>query len=74
MNIKINLITMTDAVKFTEICSSFDETYTIKVKDGQGNVVNAKSLMGMIYSLEFSDMWCESNKDIYSAINEFVVE
>ena len=74
MRVKINLITMGDAAKFAEICSSFDESYDIKVKDNKGNVVNAKSVMGMLYSLEFSEIWCESNKDIYSAIKRFAVE
>ena len=74
MRAKINLVTLSDAAEFTNICSQYDEQIEVKVKDGKGNIVNAKSLMGMIYSLEFSEMWCESNADIYLDIRKFVVE
>ena len=70
--VKINLVTMSDAIKFSSIAEKFN--FAIKVKDATGNCVNAKSLMGMIYCLEFNEMWCESEEDIYSAIKEFVVE
>lgn len=74
MRVKINLVTLTDAAKFTDICSKYGEEIEVKVKDNKGNVVNGKSLMGMIYSLEFAEMWCESNTNIYSDIKQFVIE
>ena len=74
MKTKIRLDTVTDAAKFVSICSRFDDCVNIHIKDNKGMCVNAKSLMGAIYSLEFTEIWCESDIDIYTAIKDFAVE
>ena len=36
--------------------------------------VNAKSMLGMLYAMTFSEMWCECDQDIYMFIRDFCVE
>ena len=63
MKAKIRLDTMHDAAKFVNVTSQLDGQ--IIVSDQKGLRVNAKSLMGMLYALEFEELWCESENDIY---------
>ena len=71
MRARINLETQTDVLELVNIASKFD--FNIKVKDGSGNCVDAKSIMGMLYSLEFEETYIESEKDIYRDIAKFVI-
>ena len=54
IKVKINLDMLKDVQDFVNITSNLQGKIT--VTDGEGLVVNAKSLMGMLYSLEFSDL------------------
>lgn len=54
MKVKINLDMLKDVQDFVNITSNLQGKIT--VTDGEGLVVNAKSLMGMLYSLEFSGL------------------
>lgn len=69
---KIVLDTVTAVNKFVGIANSILNT-TITVTDNNGLRVNAKSLMGMLYALEFEELWCESDEEIYEKIKEFVI-
>lgn len=71
MKAKIRLDTMHDAAKFVNITSQLDGK--IIVTDSEGLKVNAKSLMGMLYALEFDELWCESERDIYSHIIDYII-
>ena len=71
MRVKIRLDTITDANKFAAITSTLDGKITIT--DAGGLRVNAKSVLGALHALEFSEIWCESENDIYSYIHDFVV-
>ena len=71
MKTKIRLDTMTDVANFVNITNKLDGK--ILVKDGEGMTVNAKSILGMLYALEFDELWCESENDIYSYINEYII-
>ena len=46
----------------------------VYVTDGEGIRVSAKSMLGMLYALTFSEMWCECDRDIYMYIKEFCAE
>ena len=48
--------------------------YLVVVTDGEGMRVNAKSMLGMLYAMTFSEMWCECDHDIYSLIREFCAD
>lgn len=69
---KIALETMTDANEFVSITSRIHDAQ-ILVEDGAGLCVNAKSIMGMLYALEFDDLICASDIDIYAKIEKFVL-
>lgn len=71
MKNKIRIDTYTDAAEFVAITTALGGHIT--VTDGANHRVNAKSLLGMIYAIEFEEMWCESENDIYSAIKRFVI-
>ena len=73
MRNKIALETITDVNEFLKITSSIDGAQ-ITVTDDKGMRVNARSLMGMLYALEFDELWCESDVDIYSKIEKFVID
>ena len=66
---KIELITRADVDEFVRITSSLDGK--IQVLDNDGHCVNAKSLLGMIYALEFSTMTCRAEEEIYTKIQKF---
>ena len=70
MRIKINLDTMRQAQELAQITSQLPGTITIT--DGAGLRVNAKSILGILYSIEFNEIWLESEHDIYRHIKDFV--
>lgn len=72
MKAKIRLDTHTDALEFSRICEKLEGK--IVVTDSNGLCVNAKSVLGMLYALEFDNLWCESQYDIYRNIEAFITE
>lgn len=71
MKNRIRLDTYHDAASFVNITTHLNGKIT--VHDGDDHCVNAKSLMGMLYALEFNELWVESDNDIYFAIKDFIV-
>lgn len=71
MKNKIRLDTHTDAIRFAQIASVLGGQIT--VTDGVNHRVNAKSVLGMLYALEFEELWVEAENDIYHHIQEFVI-
>ena len=73
MRVKINLDTMTDINDFVKIMAGYDGNVYLTDKD-RAFVVSAKSMLGAIYSMEWGEVWCESDKDIYPLIAPFVAQ
>ena len=74
MRIKIALETQSEAVKLVQIAHQFpnDDIY---ISDETGHLrVHARSMMGVLYSMEFKDLWLESEKDHYHAFRDFAKE
>lgn len=71
MSYKIRLDTLSDVNQFVTIVSDVDGQIT--VTDKQGLRVNGKSVLGMLHAMEFAELWCESDKEIYHLIENFVV-
>lgn len=69
---KIYLETESDVLDFVSFANSVD--CKIVVTDGEGMRVNAKSMLGMLYAMTFTEMWCESDCYIYSHISKFCAE
>ena len=71
MKVKIRLDTFNQAKAFSEVVSSIPNK--VFITDNNGLVVNGKSLLGALHAMEFSELWCTSEKDVYNVIEKFVV-
>ena len=71
MKYKIVLDTVSDVTTFIKNVTTEKEA-NVTVTDNNGLRVNAKSLMGMLYALEFEELWCESDTEIYEKIKQWV--
>ncbi len=75
MRMKINLDTQTDVLEFCKIVSDLPgEVRIVGTDNGQQVSVNAKSLLGLLYSQTWNGIWCEAENDIYSSIAKFAAE
>lgn len=70
--VKIHIDTMTEATNFVGITTKVPGR--VIVYDNCGMCVNAKSILGMLYAMEFEEIWCESEEDIRSRIEQFAVD
>lgn len=59
---KIRLDTMSDVNKFVATMGKIAEK--IWLEDGDGNRVSAQSMLGVLYSLEWSHIYCYCEHDI----------
>lgn len=71
MKYKIVLDTVSDVTNFVKNVSIARDAI-VTVTDGNGLRVNAKSIIGMLYALEFDELWCESDTEIYEKIKQWV--
>ena len=71
MKYKIVLDTVSDVTTFVKNVIT-EKDANVTVTDNRGLRVNAKSLMGMLYALEFDELWCESDTEIYEKIRQWV--
>ena len=71
MRAKINLDTMKDINNFVRICTCVP--VPVHITDSAGLKVSGKSLLGVMYAMEFDDIWCECEQDIYHDIEKFIV-
>ena len=63
---KIELVGMSDINKFIAITTKLPGI--IKLTDGDNYSVSAKSLLGALASMEWDELYCESENDIYTHI------
>lgn len=71
MRVRINLDTMSDVQKFVEIVSRVDAP--VILKDSAGHCVSGSSLLGALYTMEWSEVYCECEKDITYGIFHWIV-
>lgn len=71
MKVKVSLDTIAQVNKFVGITSQINAPIYL-VSDGFK--VSAKSLLGALYTMEWSEVWCECDEDIYSQIAQFVIQ
>lgn len=72
MKVRIRLDKFDDATSFAKITEK--HKCRIIITDNNGLCVNAKSLLGALHAMEFEEIWCESEDDIYSEIRNFLYE
>ena len=68
---KVRLDTKTDIINFVKRVTSV--SVPVFLTSG-AYCVSGKSLLGAIYTLEWDDLWCECEHDIYHLINDFIVD
>lgn len=71
MKLKIRLETMNDVMRFQDIVSKVEEP--VKLIDGNDYCVNAKSILGAITALEWSNLYVVSDKDLTTALKDFYI-
>ena len=70
MRVKVELETMNDVTQFVAIATQVAEPVHLVGNDFR---VSAKSLLGALYTMEWDDVWCECERDIYTKIEKFVI-
>ena len=71
---KINLDTGNDALKLVYQATQIPDE-EIYISDTTGHLrVRARSIMGALYSMEFKDLWLETEKDHYHLFKDFAAE
>ena len=72
MKAKVRLDTMTDIKDFIEAATK--STAPIYLTDDNNMKVSATSLLGVMYTMEWSEVYCTCEQDIYHLIERFIVE
>lgn len=72
---KISLETLSDVKKFLNIVTdNFDEQDLLLLTTASGDfTVNAKSIIGVIYSLEWDNLYLISEKEAFDFFKDFIV-
>lgn len=68
---KIRLDTMNEIQTFVNIVSRTEAR--VHLQDGKDYCVNARSLLGAIAAMEWSDIYCISDVDISGKISDFII-
>lgn len=72
MKYRIRLDTMTDVNQFVKIATQ--NPGKIMLTDGENFTVSGKSLLGAMYTMEWDQVFCESENEIYRYIKDFIVD
>ncbi len=72
MRYRIRLDTMSDVNKFVKLATK--HTGKIMLSDGDAFSVSGKSLLGAMYTMEWDQVFCESDTEIYRLIKDFIVD
>ena len=72
MRYRIRLDTMSDVNNFVKMASKNPGKITLT--DGENFTVNGKSLLGAMYTMEWNQVFCESENEIYRLIKDYIVD
>jgi hypothetical protein len=72
MKVKIRLDTMKEISQFVNICAT--AKVPVYITDGAGLKVSAKSILGVMYSMEFDEIWCETEANLYHELDRFIID
>ncbi len=73
MRIKIRLDTMSEINAFVGAMTKTSANVFLTDKD-RNFIVSAKSMLGAVYSMEWEEVWCESDEDIYHVVSKFAAD
>lgn len=71
MKHRIRLDTMNDIRKFVEVASRIDEQ--VFLEDGNGMRTSAKSILGSLYAMEWSEIYVYCQRDISGSILPWII-
>ncbi|MDD4774095.1 MAG: hypothetical protein PHZ09_10945 [Eubacteriales bacterium] len=71
MRIKVRLDTMTAINNFVSDMTKYNGNVYLTDKD-RNFIVSAKSMLGAVYSMEWDEVWCESDEDIFQIVNKYM--
>ena len=73
MRMKINIDTESAAARLVGLATGVSDP--IYLTDGRNMRVSAKSMLGAIYAtMDFNEVWLESEADYYFKFREFAIE
>lgn len=73
MRVRINLDTMTKINQFVADATKYSGN--IFLTDAKRNfIVSAKSMLGAVYSMEWDEVWCEADEDVYRIVGKYMDE
>ena len=72
MRYRIRLDTMSDVNRFVKMATK--NTGKITLSDGENFTVSGKSLLGAMYTMEWDQVFSESENEIYYEIKDFIVD
>lgn len=70
MKVRVELDTLSDVREFVKAATAVAAPVHL-VSDNLR--VSAKSLLGAMYTMEWAEVWCECEEDIYNRIAKFVI-
>ena len=73
MRIKIRLDTMSEINAFVGDMTKCGATVYLTDKD-RNFIVNAKSMLGAVYSMEWDEVWCECEDNIYHLVSKYAAD
>ena len=68
---KIRLDTLTEVNEFVSLATRIDGK--IILTDGRNFSVNARSMLGALYSLEWDELYVESEEEVYTVMQKFII-
>lgn len=72
MKVKVRLDTISDIKGFVNAVSGI--AGEVHLTDGNNLTVSAKSILGAMYTMEWSEIYCTCERDIYRFIQKYVLE
>lgn len=73
MRVRINLDTMSKITDFVSDATKFNgKIYLTDAK--RDFIVSAKSLLGAVYSIEWDEVWCECDEDVFQIVGKYMDE
>ena len=71
MKVKVRLDTLTDVRDFVGAASQ--SVVPVYLTDGNNLRISAQSLIGVMYTMEWNEVFCTCENDVYHLIERFVV-
>lgn len=72
MRVRVNIDTVTDIANFVLIANQVKAN--VYLTNNNGLKVDGKSFLGVAHAHEFDELWCECDEDIYTKIQDFIIE